>query len=349
MRIAIIGSPWVPVPPTAYGGTEAVLHGLVEGLLAEGHDVAYAGHPDSSVAAAPLAGLDPRHIGPIGHTASELGHVMLAYERAAAWGADVIHDHTLVGPLLRSRSAPVVVTAHGPFDAVTTPVFRRFSKRCLVVAISHAQAASAGDVPVAGVVHHGLDVGTFPFGRGGDYLVFLGRMSPDKGAHRAIALARDAGVPLVLAAKMHEQAEREYFDQQVRPLLHDGARFVGEADTAMKHCLLAGARALLNPIEWPEPFGMVMIEALACGTPVISTPCGAAPEIVEHGRTGFLAATPAEVAAAIDAVGRLDRVACRESVADRFSIERMVRGYLDIYRRAIDGRRAAEPLSAAMT
>jgi glycosyltransferase involved in cell wall biosynthesis len=350
MRIAIIGSPWIPVPPPGYGGTEAVLQGLVEGLAAEGHEVAYAGHPDSAVPGESFDGLNAEHVGPIGHTASELAHVVLAYERAAAWGADVIHDHTLVGPLLRSRSAPVVVTSHGPFDALTTPIFRLAAKRCLLVAISRAQAASAPAVPIAAVVHHGLDIDAWPFGGGGDYLLFLGRMNPDKGAHRAIALAREAGVPLVLAAKMREDAERAYFDREVRPLLHDGACFVGEADTPSKQRLLAGARALLNPIDWPEPFGMVMIEALACGTPVISTPCGAAPEIVEHGRTGFLASAPAQVLEAVDAVGRLDRAACRASVAERFNVARMVQGYVDVYHRAISGSAPRQlPLSVAMT
>jgi glycosyltransferase involved in cell wall biosynthesis len=177
----------------------------------------------------------------------------------------------------------------------------------------------------------------WPFGDGsGGYLLFLGRMHPDKGPHRAIALAREAGLPLVLAGKLREQFELDFFEQQVRPLLHDDTHFVGEADADTKRRLLAGARCLLNPISWPEPFGMVMVEALACGTPVVTPPVGAAPEIVEHGVTGFLCATPRATRAAIQEVDQLDRSRCREAVARRFTVDRMVNGYLDVYRDAID-------------
>jgi glycosyltransferase involved in cell wall biosynthesis len=171
-------------------------------------------------------------------------------------------------------------------------------------------------------------------------------MHPDKGPHRAIALAREAGVPLVLAAKLRERREIDFFEQQVRPLLHEDAHFVGEADADAKRQLLAGARALLNPISWPEPFGMVMVEALACGTPVITSPIGAAPEIVEDGVTGFVCGTPRAMRGAIEAADQIDRQRCRDAVADRFSSDRMVRDYVDVYRAAItDSRRRAEPVS----
>jgi glycosyltransferase involved in cell wall biosynthesis len=156
-------------------------------------------------------------------------------------------------------------------------------------------------------------------------------MHPDKGPDRAIEIARQAGVPLVLAAKMRETAERAFFEETVEPMLHRGATYIGEADAATKRRLLTGARALLNPIQWPEPFGMVMVEALACGTPVIATPTGAAPEIVEHGVNGFLCDTPDAMVDAIADVGRIDRQRCRASVRQRFSIDRMVDGYLDVY------------------
>ena len=331
LRVAVIGSPWVPVPPTAYGGTEAVLDGLINGLLSAGHEVAYAGHADSRVAAQPLGSLDPDDVGPIGHTPTELAHVLAAYEQASAWDADVIHDHTMLGATCVRSAIPVVVTNHGPFDSLTTPVFEHIARHAAVVAISRAQASSCRTVPITAIVHHGLDVSSWPMGAGGEYLLFLGRMNPDKGPHRAIALAREAGVPLVLAAKMREEAERQFFDAEVRPRLHPDAHFVGEADATTKRSLLAGAKALLNPIEWPEPFGMVMIESLACGTPVICPPHGAAPEIVDHGVTGYLVDSTTAALEAIDAVETLDRAACRDAVVERFTIDAMVDRYIDVY------------------
>jgi glycosyltransferase involved in cell wall biosynthesis len=313
-----------------------VLHGLIKGLVDGGHDVAFGGHPDSDLPVTMLESADPKQFGPMGDTPTELAHVMLTVEAATAWRPEVLHVHTPIAPLLRRNDVPTVITNHGPFDGMTTPIFERLARTCSVVAISGSHAASAPSVPVAAVVHHGLDVNEWPVGDGrGGYLLFLGRMHPDKGPHRAIAMAREAGIPIVLAAKAREQLELDFFEQHVRPMLHDDAHFVGEADADTKRRLLAGARALLNPISWPEPFGMVMVEALACGTPVITSPIGAAPEIVEDGVTGFLCSTPRATGTAIESVDRLDRAQCRESVVRRFSVERMVNGYLDAYRAAV--------------
>ena len=336
MRIGVLGSPWVPVPPPAYGGTETVLDTLVRGLAARGHQVAYAGHPDSDLPARIIAPVRTADIGMIGETACELAHVAQSYELLEAWGADIIHDHTLSGPLVRQGGAPSVVTHHGPFDALTTAVFEHVARRSAVVAISHSQASTAPTVPVSAVIHHGLDVAEWPVGDGGGgYLLFLGRMNATKGAHRAIEIARQVGIPLVIAAKMREPAEVAYFEDAVRPHLHSDVDFVGEADATTKRELLAGARALLNPIAWPEPFGLVMIEALACGTPVLAPPLGAVPEIVEHGVTGFLCSSTASYLAAVEAAGALDRMQCRAAVARRFSIERMVGRHERLYRRIL--------------
>jgi glycosyltransferase involved in cell wall biosynthesis len=346
MRVAIIGTPWVPVPPPAYGGTETVLDGLIGGLVASGHEVAYAGHPESALPTEILAPLDADVVGQMGNTASELAHVVQAYELAIAWGAEVIHDQTLLGGLSGPADVPVVVTNHGPFDGLTIPVFERIARRCAVVAISEAQAESGPSVPITAVVHHGLDVSSWPAGDGdGEYLVFLGRMHPSKGPERAIALARAAGVPLVLAAKMREPEEISYFNERVRPLLHADADFVGEADNTMKRELLGGARALLNPIAWSEPFGMVMLEALACGTPVIASPLGAAPEIVAQGVNGYLCSTPSEFVDAISAVSSLDRTRCRRFAAQNFAVERMVEGYVAVYEALVESRTSTVPLS----
>jgi glycosyltransferase involved in cell wall biosynthesis len=337
MRIAVIGSPWVPTPPPAYGGTEAVVHGLILGLLRAGHDVLYAGHPDSTVPCQRVSPVARDDIGPIGHGTSELAHVIGAYQAAERWGADVVHDHTLTGPVMATGTSdlPVVVTNHGAFERLTLPIFRCMS-RALIVAISHSQASTADDVPVAAVVHHGLDVASWPFGRGeGGYALFLGRMHPDKGPHRAIRLAREAGIPIVLAAKMREAAELDFFEQEVRPLLGADATWVGEADATTKRKLLAGASVLLNPISWMEPFGMVMIEALACGTPVVTAPAGAAPEIVDDGETGFLCLEDEEYVEALQAAPGLRREACRAAVCERFTTDLMVRNYLAVYGDAV--------------
>jgi glycosyltransferase involved in cell wall biosynthesis len=215
-------------------------------------------------------------------------------------------------------------------------IYRAYGQRMPVIAISADQAERAPDVPIARVIHHGVDPEQFPSGEGeGGYLLFLGRMTPDKGAHEAIGIAREAGLPLKLAAKMREPDEFAYFHQHVEPLLGAGVQHVGEASKVDKLELLAGASALLNPIRWPEPFGLVMIEALACGTPVLTYAAGAAPEIVEQGVTGFLCADQAALIEAIGRIGELNRRDCRAAVAGHFSSERMVSEHLGLYEEMI--------------
>jgi glycosyltransferase involved in cell wall biosynthesis len=204
-----------------------------------------------------------------------------------------------------------------------------------VIAISHDHA-SRSTVPVSAVIHHGLRPDDFPVGAGdGDYLLFLGRFSPDKGAREAALAAHEAGVNLVLAAKMREPLEVDYFHTQVEPLLDSSVRYVGEVGMEQKLELLGSARALLNPIRWPEPFGLVMIESLACGTPVLTLPWGAAPEIIDDGTTGFVCDSDADLIAAIERVGELDRADCRNAVETRFSADRMVRDHLNLYERLL--------------
>jgi glycosyltransferase involved in cell wall biosynthesis len=231
-----------------------------------------------------------------------------------------------------------VTTAHGEFTPELRQHYAAIATAGLsVVAISHSQRRTVPEVPVAAVIHHGIDPATFPVGQGaGGYVMFLGRMHPAKGAHRAIAVAKATHKPIILAAKMREPAERRYFTECVQPLLGDDAVFVGEVGGRHKLDLLANAEALLNPIRWPEPFGLVMIEALACGTPVLSFAEGAAPEIVEHGRSGFLCEDEDDMAAAVDLVPSLDRANCRARVEAAFTTDRMVRDHLTLYRRIID-------------
>jgi glycosyltransferase involved in cell wall biosynthesis len=269
-------------------------------------------------------------------------HVVTSY--AAMHGVDLVHDHTVAGPLYRDRprTAPVVTTNHGPFDAVTTPVYRAM-RDVAIVAISQHQASTATDVPIARVIHHGIDVDAVPAGRGdGGYASFLGRMSPDKGPREAALIARAAGVPLRMAAKLREPAEREYFEAAVEPLLCSDVEYVGELGAAEKYELVGGSFALLNPLQWAEPFGLVMIEALAAGTPVVATPSGSAPEIVHDGVTGYLRRGRLPLAAALlDAAG-LDRGLCRARARRRFSTERMVGEHLRLYADVLGGGRSQQ-------
>lgn len=336
LRIGIIAPPWVPVPPPVYGGTEAVLDLLARGLVAEGHDVVLFTTGDSTCPV-PRRWLYPMALTTMAPTTAELEHVARAY--AELEGVDIIHDHTMAGPIWASDlglPVPIVTTNHGPFTAEATAHFAEVAERVAVVAISHHQRSTAPSVPVASVIHHGVDLANFPVGRGdGGYLLFLGRMNPDKGVHRAIEVARAAGKRLVIAAKMWEPVERAYFRDCVEPLLGPDAVYVGEVGRARKLELLGGAEALVNPIRWPEPFGMVMIEALACGTPVLAFAEGAAPEIIEHGRCGFLCTDEADMAELIGEIPSLDRAACRARVAARFSASRFVADHVALYRQLV--------------
>jgi glycosyltransferase involved in cell wall biosynthesis len=261
-----------------------------------------------------------------------------------------VHDHTLVGPLYAARppGLPVVTPNHGPFDGDLAALYRVVAHHVPVIAISRHQASTAGAVPIAAVIHHGVDLDRFPFGEGhGGYALFLGRMAPEKGVHTAVRVARAAGMPLRIAAKMREEAERAYFEERVKPLLGGDVEYVGEVGGHAKLDLLSDAACLLNPIAWPEPFGMVMIEALACGTPVVATPCGAAPEIVDEGITGFLANDAAGLAATLAKVGDLDRHACRRAVKERFSMTRLAEDHLRLYERVLATRPAQLRATAA--
>jgi glycosyltransferase involved in cell wall biosynthesis len=339
LRIGLIAPPWLPVPPSRYGGIETTVNVLARGLVDHGHEVVLFASPDSTCpveirsASGPAPGVD------VGGSAVEIHHALSAYESLI--DVDVIHDHTAVGPLVAfaERRTNVATTNHNPFSAPYGSGFAAVSSLVAVVAISHHQASTACGVTIAKVIHHGLDAETFPIGKGsGGYLVFLGRMSPSKGPHRAIAVARAAGVPIVLAGKQHSAAEREFFEAEIRPQLGDDVTFVGELGPVEKMALLGDAIALINPISWDEPFGMVMVEALACGTPVLAFARGAAPEIVESGVTGFLADDEEHLVQAVARLGEIDRNACRSAVEGHFSARRMVDDYVELYDNVLTGK-----------
>lgn len=342
LRIALVAGPFVAVPPAGYGGTERVIDTLARGLHAAGHDVTLFTTGDSTCPV-PRAWLFAEAAPDLmGSELRELRHVEHAYDLLA--GCDVVHDHTLLGPYLaaaRGRTN-VVTTNHGPFDADLADVYGRMQDRVPIIAISRHQASSAPPaVRVAAVIHHGLPLERYVVGPGSpDRLVFVGRMNPSKGVHVAARVARRAGLPLVIAAKMRENPELEYFRAAVEPLLGHGVEYVGEIDEDAKIALLGSALALLNPISWPEPFGLVMAESLACGTPVVGFANGAAPEIVDDGETGLLVNGEDALVDALGRVADLSRRRCREVAEDRFSAARMVAEHELLYRALVTGEGA---------
>jgi glycosyltransferase involved in cell wall biosynthesis len=344
LRIGLIAPPWVAVPPHEYGGTELVIDHLARGFALAGHDVTLFATGDSTCPVR-RRWLHPRAVGTTGSLLDELGHVEAAYE--ALSDRDVIHDHTLLGPLwaiANQVQSPVVTTVHGPFTAELTDLYRTIGRHLDVIGISHHQQQSAPTVPVRQVIHHGIDVERIPVGKGdGGYVAFLGRMHPDKGVHRAISIARAAGRRLLIAAKMWEPAERQYFAEVVEPMLGPDAEFVGQVGGRDKWELLGRAEALINPIRWPEPFGLVMIESLAAGTPVLTFAEGAAPEIVDDGRTGFVCRDDADMSERLELVDTLDRGNCRSAAESRFSTQQMVRSHLALYRRLVDEQPHSTP------
>ena len=321
-----------------------MLDELARGYQAAGHKVLMICHPDSQCPVPKASVIPAEDTLRMGRMSIELEHAIGSYELVQH--ADVVHDHTLAGPLYSARfpDLTVVTTNHNPFSRTYNAIYGAVVPRVALVAISQSHASST-QLPIDAVVHHGIDVDRYPIGRGdGGYVALLGRMVANKGVHRAIAVARAAGIPLKIAAKMREPDEHAYFEEFVQPHLGDDVIYLGEVDADGKRELLAGAAALLNPISWREPFGMAMLESLACGTPVVGCPQGAAPEIVEHGVTGFLGDTDAELIEGLQSLDQIDRTICREHVRERFSVARMVDGYLELFDRRLRGRATRQPL-----
>jgi len=348
VRIAVLSPPWFPVPPTGYGGIEAIVSLLADGLVEAGHDVTLFAPGDSSTSAT-LASVYPEAPSDrIGQILPELHHVFGCYERAAEF--DVVSDHS--GPAAAALGeivdVPVVHTVHWPLDGEAGDVYAqvaRLAPSVHFVSLSLNQRAARPQLPWLANCPNALDLRRYPFTRqngarrnadgAGEYLVFLGRMAPEKGCHHAVEVAERANVPLKIAAKMREAFEEEYFAEYVEPRLRDSIQYLGEVSHDVKVDLLRNARATLFPIDWEEPFGLVMIESIACGTPVIATRRGAVPEVLEDGVNGFVVDDVAEMVEAVSAVDALDRASCRKTAAERFSAERLVRDYEMAFERAV--------------
>jgi glycosyltransferase involved in cell wall biosynthesis len=340
LRIAIISPVWFSVPPTGYGGIEWVVSLLADGLTDAGHEVTLFASGDSLTKARLVAVYEQAPSHQLGRSLPDLRHALACYERADEF--DVINDHS--GPLGAAVggavATPVVHTVHGPLDAEAGDVYEHLSRvvpKVGLISISLNQRRPKPDLNWVANCPNGLDFSIYPCKpHRGDYLLFLGRMSPDKGAHRAIAVAMETGLPLRLAGKMREPKERTYYDEFVRPHLgHHDIEYLGEVPHGQKVELLQDARATLFPIEWEEPFGLVMIESMACGTPVIATRFGAVPEVIEHGRSGIIVDDYRRMPEALEEADRLEPLECRRYVEERFAPERMVADYVAAYRDAM--------------
>jgi glycosyltransferase involved in cell wall biosynthesis len=349
LRIAMLAPPWIPVPAPAYGGIEEVVRLLTGGLSARGHDVTLFAPPGSSADGEVVEVLEEAHPDDIqkaqfesDHVARAFGEIDAAAERGEPY--DVVHDHVGHTALAMADrlSVPLVHTLHGPFTEDACRFYAEHGPKACIVGISRSQLDSGPEEMGGGrVVHNPIDTEEWPFSaRKDDFTLWIGRMSPDKGAHRAIAAAREAGARLVLAGPV-QPGQEEFFASEVEPALDlDGIEYVGEADAERKRDLYQRARALLMPIRWQEPFGLVMVEALACGTPVLAFPEGSAPEIVEDGRTGFVVEDEHAMARAVDRLAELDPADCRRSCQERFGVDAAVGGYEQVYAAAASARAA---------
>ncbi|MDQ4097911.1 MAG: glycosyltransferase family 4 protein [Actinomycetota bacterium] len=328
MRIAEIAPVWVPVPPPNYGGIELVVSHLADGLTARGHDVTLYAAQGSQTKAKLVSPIDRAvDLAEAGsNITDEIVHALPAYLSADEF--DVIHDHSGLGPGLaaaRSGPPPVVHTLHGPWHDASRRFFGMVSPPVHLIAISEAQKAGNPDLDYAGVVHNGLDLSAHPWQKDkDDFLLFLGRCNPEKGPEVAVDVAKRAGVPLVMMVKRTEPHEYKHWEREVEPRLSGDEELIFDSSQELKVDLLGRARATLFPIQWPEPFGLVMIESMACGTPVLAMARGAAPEIVLDGQTGFLVDTVDDMVAAVDRIDEISPNACRDHVSEHFSADAMV-------------------------
>jgi glycosyltransferase involved in cell wall biosynthesis len=349
MRIAQVAPLYESVPPQLYGGTERVVSWLTEELVALGHEVTLFASGDSLTTArlvpvCPVAlRLNSRCVDQLAHHVKLLEQVLREKDEF-----DLIHFHIdyLHFPLSRTERLAQISTLHGRLDIPDlVPLYREFSEMP-VVSISDSQRAPLPWINWQGTVHHGLPEGSFqPSFEAGRYLAFLGRVSPEKGLEEAIAIAKRCGLGLKIAAKV-DRVDREFFENRIKPLLDNSLiEFVGEIRQYEKNEFLAQASALLFPINWEEPFGIVMIEAMACGVPVVAFRRGSVPEIIEDGLTGFLVHDVEAAAKAVGRLGRIDRQGCRQRFEERFTARRMALDYLSIYRGIVK----QEPTSIALT
>jgi glycosyltransferase involved in cell wall biosynthesis len=351
MRIAQVAPLTEAIPPKLYGGTERVVYWLTEELVALGHDVTLFASGDSQTSAK-LEATWPRALRLDGavRDPNALHMVMLDKVFQHAGDFDILHCHLDYYPfsLFAQQPTPFVTTLHGRLDLPEhQPVFNNFSK-IPVVSISDSQRRPVPQARWVRTVHHGLPENLLrPSGRKPEYLAFLGRIAPEKAVDRAIRIAQRVGLPLKIAAKV-DKVDQAYFESEIEPLLSlPGIEFIGEIGDHQKADFLSGAIALMVTIDWPEPFGLVMIEAMACGTPVIAYNRGSVPEVIEDGLTGFIVEDEIGAVGAIDRLSQLDRKKVRQRFEQRFTARRMAEDYLRVYRNLSDMARPRLRIAAA--
>ena len=340
MRIAQIAPITERVPPKKYGGTERVVYALTEELVRRGHEVTLFASGDS-ITSAKLSSVYPRSLREArlkdlyGANVFTLLNIGLAYARADEF--DIIHDHNghLGVPTANLSKAPALLTMHGPFTPEARRLFSEL-RNPFIATISHAQRIYAPGLHYAGNVYNGLAMRHYPFSAEHDgYLLFIGRIAMEKGVHLAIEAAQDLALPLIIAAKL-DAVDRPYFHEYVEPFLSDEIRWIGEVDEEERNRLMSRAMCFLHPVTWQEPFGLTLIEAMACGCPVVAFKRGSIPEIIRNKRTGFVVRNIDEMVDAVRRIGSIDRKRCRRYALTNFSAEKMAEGYEALYQKIIN-------------
>lgn len=333
------------IPPHKYGGTERVVYGLTEELVKRGHEVTLFASGDSTTSAK-LVAIYPKALrvsrvldNVYGANILALLNIGYAYQKQDQF--DIIHDHNgyLSLPTANFSKTPVVMTMHGHFGVNEKRIFENL-RNPFLVSVSRAQTATAPKLNFIGNVYHGLEMRHFPFSRkAGQYLLFVGRISLEKGVHFAIEVAQYLDLPLIIAAKLDSEVDAphdvSYFKQFVEPKLSDQIKWIGEVNETERNKLMKGALCSLHPITWPEPFGLTIIESMACGTPVVAFKLGSIPEIIEDGKSGYVVENVSQMIEAVVSIPKIDREYCRKYVLNKFSVKNMVDGYEEIYHKIL--------------
>ncbi|MHC1588731.1 MAG: glycosyltransferase family 4 protein [Methermicoccaceae archaeon] len=346
MKIAMVAPPWFSVPPERYGGIETVVSVLTEGLVANGHDVDLFTVGNAKTKANVFSVFDHpmrEYLDalPASFLNTAVSHVIGSYIEISKHSYDIIHDHTWKEGLCCGAfiDTPVMHTVHGRFDDENRRFYSQFVGYSGVhfTTISKFQQSQLPSLSYAGIVYNAVDIRKFPYvERKEDFFLYLGRFNPEKAPHLACEVAETQGLRLYLAGKINEKDEREYFDSHIKPHLNDKIVYIGEVSEGMKIELLSKSRGVLLPLQWDEPFGLVMIEAMACGTPVITFNRGAAPEIVEDRITGYVATTMDEFISGVENVDKISPKRCRERVEKMFSAASMTAGYERAYANVLE-------------
>ena len=345
MKIAQIAPIWYAIPPKGYGGIEYVVHCITEGLVERGHDVTLFASGDSVTKAKLISSFDIAPSERIGQAYPDLLHVMQAYQMADEF--DIIHDHSgLIGPVIGSFvETPVLHTLHGPATQEAKEFYGRMKDQLYYNGISDYQREEFGNLNFVGTIYNGVDLGKYEYQeKKDDYLFFLGRMNPEKGAHVAVEIAKRTGKKLLMVSKMTEPHEKAYFEKEVKPRLVPNVELMGEVDVPTKIEMFKKASCVLFPIQWPEPFGLVMTEAMACGTPVLAIRNGSVPEVIADGKTGFICNTVEEMIKAVDKIGQIRPIDCRRHVEENFSTDRQVERYEAAYRKILEAEKVKHAL-----